>query len=62
MIALFRRLNALFISAVLFFVYFLVIGLARLIYVLSERKNGKPDSYWQPASGKQKTVELSTPY
>ncbi len=46
MIALFKRLNAWFISFVLIGVYGIGVGLARLIYMFSAPKETKKDSYW----------------
>ena len=62
MIAFFRRLNAWFIAIVLVVVYFLGIGLARIIYVLTAPKDKPRGSYWSPPRKRQTADTLSSPY
>lgn len=62
MMDFFRRLNAMFISLVLVFVYGIGVGLARLIYIFSATKQISEDSYWIPADKTRTPDELSAPY
>lgn len=62
MIALFKRLNAWFISVVLTVVYFIGVGVARLLYVVGAPKETTKDSYWTPVDKTRTSDELLTPY
>lgn len=62
MIAFFKRLNAQFISVVLTVVYFIGVGIARLLYVVGAPKETTKDSYWIHASKTQNVDDGSSAY
>ncbi len=62
MIALFKRLNALFLSFVLIGVYVIGVGLARLIYMLGKSKEAKKDSYWSYTTKQRIPDDLFSAY
>lgn len=58
----FKRLNSWFISLVLFFVYFIGVGVARAVYMFNTKKSEKSGSYWLVTDKENTGDNLSLPY
>lgn len=58
----FKRLNSWFISFVLFFVYFVGVGVSRVVYMFNTKKTKKFDSYWLVTDNEKTRDNLSLPY
>jgi hypothetical protein len=59
----FKAINNAFIKIVLFFFYFVIIGLISVIYRLLNLKKKSPPSYWQEVAGQRLDKDyFSSPY
>lgn len=58
-----QKINNLTISFILIFVYFLGVGFAALLYVLTNKKQKNTESYWQEIDDKRQDLKsFESPY